>query len=58
VFGRHVRQLRDIAAHDSTFFVPFLGEGSGAVDAEELGEEGGAAEPLPVACVAGFFIIN
>lgn len=43
-------------ADEGAGFVPFRWEGSGGVAAVELGEEGCAGEPLPVA-YAGFLVI-
>ena len=58
VFVRELRQLGDVFPDEGAGRVPLLGEGDGGVAAVELGVEGDAGEPLPVAAVAGDLVVE
>lgn len=58
VFLRERRQLGDVIPDEGAGRVPLLGEGDGGVAAVELGVEGDAGEPLPVAAVAGDLVVE
>lgn len=58
VLGRDIFELRAVFPDIVAVAIPFLSEGNGTVAAVELREERGAAEPLPVAGVAGGFVVD
>ena len=58
ILFREVGQLGYVLPHEGAVLVPLLGEGDGRVAAVELGVEGDAGQPLPVAAVARDFVVQ